>query len=63
MAERRVRDLDDSVEAKDVAAAIANATGCDPGSVKTGEIRSFCAGLGTLWVRCPLVAAKKVRVG
>lgn len=69
MAELRVRDLVLSTAPGDVAAAIAAAGGCPLAQVKTGDIRSSPVGLGTMWVRCPLVAArkvviaKKVRVG
>lgn len=60
MAELRVRDLVVSTTRGNVAAAIAAAGGCPLGVVKTGHIRSSPMGLGTAWVKCPLVAARKV---
>lgn len=68
-AEIRIKDLDDSVQVKDLEAAIASAGGCSPADIKVGEIRrSGGRGLGTAWARCPvaankIVAARKIRVG
>jgi len=68
IAEIRIHDLDDSVEVKDVTAAMAAVGGCPPSIIKTVEIRSS-GGMGTIWVCCPLaaanklIAAKKIRVG
>lgn len=60
MAEIRVRDLGAFATPGDVAAAISAAGGCQPGEVKTGEIRSSPMGLATVWAKYPLVAARKV---
>jgi len=69
-AEIRVRDLEDSVSAADVAAALAEKGGCHPNEITVGPIRRWTVnGLGTAWVRCPLTAANRlaregaVRVG
>ncbi|XP_063532848.1 uncharacterized protein LOC134743387 [Cydia strobilella] len=59
-AELRLSELDDSVSPESVAAAIAINGGCPTEKVKTGEIRRGIRTLGTLWVRCPVTAAKKV---
>ncbi|XP_011858067.1 PREDICTED: uncharacterized protein LOC105555652 [Vollenhovia emeryi] len=59
MAEIRIRDLDDSVTVTDVTEAIAEAGGCAPSEVRTGEVKPAPNGLGTIWVQCPLAAAKK----
>nr|XP_012150535.1 PREDICTED: uncharacterized protein LOC105663797 [Megachile rotundata] len=39
---------------------MASAGGCLPGEVRTGEIRHNPVGLGTLWVRCPAAAGRKI---
>jgi hypothetical protein len=62
-AELRLSSLDDSVTPAEVVAAISRAGGCTEDQVKTGEIRPDHTGLGTLWVRCPVTAAKKVADG
>ncbi|XP_072934817.1 uncharacterized protein [Epargyreus clarus] len=62
-AELRVSGLDDAVSAAEVAAAIARIGGCALASVKTGEIRRDHFGLGTLWLSCPVSAARKVADG
>lgn len=59
-AELRVYGLDDAVSAADVAAAIARLGGCSVASIRTGEIRRDYRGLGTLWLSCPVIAARKV---
>ncbi|KOC58580.1 hypothetical protein WH47_09096, partial [Habropoda laboriosa] len=58
--ELRVSGLDDSVQPDEVAAAVAEVGGCPVAGVRTGGIRSSPNGLGTLWVRCPLAAARKL---
>ncbi|XP_011858731.1 PREDICTED: uncharacterized protein LOC105556255 [Vollenhovia emeryi] len=69
LAEIRIRDLDDSITVEDVKEAVAKAGGCTPPEVKTGEIKLAPNGLGTIWVQCPLVSAKraaapgKVKIG
>ncbi|XP_072930547.1 uncharacterized protein [Epargyreus clarus] len=55
-------DLDDSITQGDVADAVASAGGCSASDVKVGEIRKGHSSLGTAWVRCPLVAIKKLAI-
>lgn len=62
MAELRVNDLLVSTTPRDVAAAIAAAGECSLGDVTTGDIRSSPMGLGTIWVRCPLVEDRKLEL-
>jgi hypothetical protein len=58
--ELRVRDLDDSVTAEDIAKAVAESGGYSLTEVKVGEVKMSPVGLGTAWVQCPLVAANKL---
>ncbi|KOC61195.1 hypothetical protein WH47_07094, partial [Habropoda laboriosa] len=58
--ELRVSGLDDSVTAQEVATSIATFGGCSAKGVRTGVIRSSPNGLGTLWVTCPLMVARKL---
>ncbi|KMQ92618.1 reverse transcriptase [Lasius niger] len=60
LAELRVRGIDISVTPDNVASAIALAGGCDSGCVRLGRIKETASGLGTVWVRCPALAAKRV---
>lgn len=61
LAELRVTGLDDSITPEEIRAAIAAAGGCPPGEVSVGKInRPPTGGLGSVWARCPAVAAKKV---
>ncbi|XP_059047805.1 uncharacterized protein LOC131843207 [Achroia grisella] len=68
-AELRISDLDDSATAEDVVAAVVRQGGCAELSVKAGEVRRTPSGVGTVWVRCPVAAAKalieagRVKVG
>ncbi|XP_059050234.1 uncharacterized protein LOC131845209 [Achroia grisella] len=57
-AELRIGDLDDSATAAEVVAAVAREGKCTVETVKSGEIRRTSSGVGTLWVRCPVAAAK-----
>ncbi|XP_048005629.1 uncharacterized protein LOC125241282 [Leguminivora glycinivorella] len=59
-AELRVTELDDSVSPSEVVASVAKVGGCAEGQIKAGEIRQDASGLGTIWLRCPVTAAKKV---
>ena len=61
-AEMRISGLDDSVSSAEVASAVAKVGGCKAEEVRTGEIRQNILGLGTIWVRLPIAAAKKVAV-
>ncbi|XP_061729460.1 uncharacterized protein LOC133534384 [Cydia pomonella] len=59
-AELRLTELDDSVSPGEVVAAVAKVGGCAEDQIKAGEIRQDASGLGTIWLRCPITAAKKV---
>jgi len=59
-AEIRVRDLEDSVSADEIAAAMAIKGGCSPEEIKVGPTRPATNGLGTIWVRFPLKAAGEI---
>jgi electron transfer flavoprotein alpha subunit len=59
-AELRLTQLDDSVSTGEVVAAVAKAGGCEESHIKAGEIRQDVSGLGSIWLRCPVAAAKKV---
>ncbi|XP_059056503.1 uncharacterized protein LOC131850320 [Achroia grisella] len=59
-AELRIGDLDDSVMVADVVVAVMREGGCPESSVKTGEIRRNTQGTGSVWVRCPVAAARKL---
>lgn len=61
-AELRIKGLDDSVIAGEVAQAVAKSGGCTVTEVKTRTVSRAPNGLGTIWVRCPLTAANKVAV-
>ncbi|XP_068985003.1 uncharacterized protein [Bombus flavifrons] len=62
-AELRVTGLEDSVTAEEVAAAVAEAGGCHADEVNVGVIRSAPRGLGSVWLRCPLTAARRISRG
>ncbi|XP_028167797.1 uncharacterized protein LOC114358118 [Ostrinia furnacalis] len=59
----RVSGQDDSVTAEEVAAAIAKLGDCPTDQIKVGAPRRDHTGLFATWVRCPIVAAKKVLEG
>lgn len=59
-AELRVRGLVESTTPDEVAAAVARIGGCQESEVRVGEIRFPPRGMGSAWVRCPVVAARKV---
>ncbi|XP_070530002.1 uncharacterized protein [Cardiocondyla obscurior] len=61
-AEIRVRDLEPSITASEVATTVAIKGGCDLRSVTPGDIRRFPGGQGSLWLRLPLAAAKKANL-
>lgn len=60
MAELRLSGLDDMTESQNVAEAMAAVGGCATWEVQVGNIRRTRGGLGTVWVRCPAVAARKL---
>jgi hypothetical protein len=59
-AELRLTQLDDSVSPGEVVSAVAKSGGCEESQIKAGEIRQDASGLGSIWLRCPVTAAKKV---
>ncbi|KZC06853.1 Cellular nucleic acid-binding protein [Dufourea novaeangliae] len=59
-AEIRITGLDESVTAEDAVAAIAAAGGCTAAEVRAGAVRRNRSGLGGVWVKCPLAAAKRL---
>ncbi|XP_052755675.1 uncharacterized protein LOC128201781 [Galleria mellonella] len=60
MAEMRVMGLDDSITSSELAAAIARDGECPLDVVKVGDIKRNSSGLGTCWVRAPVLAVKKI---
>ncbi|CAL1672341.1 unnamed protein product [Lasius platythorax] len=59
-AELRVWGFDVSTTPSDVASAIVKVGGCLREDVRVGEIRWTPFGSGSIWVRCPILAARKV---
>ncbi|XP_059054938.1 uncharacterized protein LOC131848981 [Achroia grisella] len=59
-AEFRVLDLDDATGTADVVAAVVREGDCAEASVKTGEIRRSPSGSGSVWVRAPIGAVKRL---
>ncbi|XP_059063005.1 uncharacterized protein LOC131855725 [Achroia grisella] len=59
-AEMRIMGLDDSVTPEDIAQAVSRDGECAPEEVKAGEIRLNPSGLGTCWVRAPILVVKKI---
>lgn len=59
-AEMRISGLDDSVVSPEVVEAVAREGGCAVEDIKAGEVALGPSGLGTVWLRCPVAAAKKV---
>ncbi|XP_047544444.1 uncharacterized protein LOC125076632 [Vanessa atalanta] len=58
--ELRILDLDDSVTAVEVVSAVAEEGGCSAGAIKPGVIARRSGGSGSLWMSCPVAAAKRV---
>lgn len=56
----RISGLDDSITVDEVISAVMHVGGCLRDSIKSGEIRQESSGLGAVWVRCPVIAAKKL---
>ncbi|EFN77913.1 hypothetical protein EAI_15784, partial [Harpegnathos saltator] len=54
-----VRGVEITTTEEEVAAAVAKEGGYDPQEIKTGKIRITSNRAGSLWVQCPLAAAKK----
>ena len=62
-AELRMTGLDDSVTPEEVAAAVVEAEDCRADEVSVGHMRYAPRGLGSVWLRCPLTAARKINRG
>lgn len=60
LAELRVGGFDESVNGEELATAMASAGGCAAADVRVGSIRRGPTGLGSVWIKCPATAAKKV---
>ncbi|XP_029668579.1 uncharacterized protein LOC115238689 [Formica exsecta] len=59
-AELRLRGLDRSLAAADIAADVSREGGCVVANVRVGDIKFPTRGLGTVWVQCPLRAANRI---
>ncbi|XP_029679589.1 uncharacterized protein LOC115245420 [Formica exsecta] len=59
-AEVRLRGLDRSLRADDIASAVAAKGDCQPGDVRVGDIKFPARGMGTVWVQCPLATANRM---
>jgi hypothetical protein len=60
MAQLRATGLEDLITLEEVVAAVAEAGGCQAAEVSLGVIRAAPRSLGSVWVRCPLTAARKI---
>jgi hypothetical protein len=58
MAELRVAGIDVSIAKEEMWNALALAAGCGGAEVQVGEIGTSRGGLGSAWVRSPLVGAR-----
>jgi hypothetical protein len=56
----RVFGLKDSVTLEEVVSAVAKAGGCCAEELNVGVIRTAPRRLGSMWIRCPLTATRKV---
>jgi hypothetical protein len=52
--------LEDSATLVCLVAAVAEAGGCSTGEVSANVLRFAARGLGSVWLRCPLAAARKI---
>ncbi|KMQ89927.1 hypothetical protein RF55_10374 [Lasius niger] len=60
MAELRILGIDDTITCEDIARTVTETGDCRMTEVRTGPIRIAGRGMGTVWVRCPLIAANKL---
>ncbi|EFN89013.1 hypothetical protein EAI_08639, partial [Harpegnathos saltator] len=60
MREIRIRGMEISTTEREVVEHVVEYGGCEPADVQTGKIRTTPNGSRSLWLRCPLTAAKKV---
>ncbi|EFN76595.1 Gag-Pol polyprotein, partial [Harpegnathos saltator] len=56
----RLRGLEISTSEEEAAEQIAQVGGCGVAEVQTGLMRTMPSGSRSLWMRCPLAAARKV---
>ncbi|XP_029176116.1 uncharacterized protein LOC114944398 [Nylanderia fulva] len=63
MAEIRILGLEESIALTEVVEAIATFGKCEQEEIQTGDIKISPNGLGSLWARCPLVAANRLVTG
>ncbi|XP_013168520.1 PREDICTED: uncharacterized protein LOC106118397, partial [Papilio xuthus] len=61
-AEMRISGLGDAATSQAVAAQVAKVGGCPESGVKVGVINRPPGRQGTVWVKCPVMAAKKIVV-
>lgn len=62
-AEIRIRGLESSIRKEEVIEAVAEKGVCHPHEIQVGEVRKISGNQGSLWLRLPLVAAKKAVEG
>ncbi|XP_018375288.1 PREDICTED: uncharacterized protein LOC108769042 [Trachymyrmex cornetzi] len=55
----RIKDLEDSTTKEEIIKWFAETGSCDITDIKTGEFTKAPNGLGTIWVRCPLLTANR----
>ncbi|KYN28180.1 hypothetical protein ALC57_02426, partial [Trachymyrmex cornetzi] len=60
MADIRLRDLEDSTKKEDILEALAKKGECSKDIIKLGDIVPANNGLGMVWLKCPIAAAKKL---
>lgn len=58
-----IKDLEDSVAIGELIAALADKGGCAVEHIKPGTLRVGSNGLGTMFVQCPVAAAKRIAQG
>ncbi|XP_020299114.1 uncharacterized protein LOC109863289, partial [Pseudomyrmex gracilis] len=56
----RVSCIDDSVSLKELKSALASARGCREAEIRLGKPRTLPSGFRRIWVKCPVVVAKKL---
>jgi len=59
-AELRLKDIEESITTGEIAEAAALEGECQETEVKVGPVRTGTNGLGTAWIRCPLIAANRL---
>jgi hypothetical protein len=62
-ADLRISGLDYSISKDEVVAAVSDKGSCPAEQVRAGEIRRGPGGMGTIWVQCPVGAAKILAEG